>query len=103
MAARRVAGGPRGRFRVAVILVTFVLVASAVIMRRTMGAGNARELLELSRKRASLVAERARLVSAIGAATSLSQLEPIVAQRLGMRRPSDGQLIRLPREVRRDP
>lgn len=102
MAARRVSRGPRGRLRVALILVGFVLVASAVITRRTIGAGNASELLELDRKRASLVAERARLVGEIGAATSLAQLEPVVNQRLGMRRPSDGQLIRLPREVRRD-
>jgi hypothetical protein len=82
---------------VTIILVSFVLVASAVIVRRSMGAGNARALVELNKKRSSLIAERARLVSEIGVATSLTQLEPVAA-RLGMRRPSDGQLIRIPRK-----
>lgn len=87
----------------AIVLVGFVLVASAVVVRRSIGAANARDLLQLSRGRAALIAERARLVGELGAATSLAQLEPVVARRLGMRRPSDGQLIRITRPGRRDP
>ncbi len=103
MAARGLSARGRSRLRVAIVLVAFVLVASAVVVRRTIGATNARDLLQLGRTRAALVAERARLVGEIGAATSLAQLEPVVARRLGMRRPTDGQLIRITRPARRDP
>lgn len=103
MAARRVAGAGRRRLNVAIALVAFVLVASAVVVRRSIGAAHARDLLALNRSRAALVAERARLVGEIGTATSLSQLGPLVERRLGMHRPSDRQLVRLARPVRRDP
>ncbi len=103
MAARRVTRRASGRLRVALLLVGFVLVASAVIVRRTIGARHARDLLALNRTRASLIAERARLVSEIGVATSLARLEPLVAQRLGMHRPTDAQLVRIPREAPRAP
>lgn len=95
MAARRVA--KRARWRIALGLVAFVGVASVVVARRTMGAARARVLHELDQRRAALTSERAKLVADVGAAKSLARLEPLVAARLGMRRPSPEQLIQLPR------
>lgn len=101
MAKRRVTG--RGRVRVAVALVAFLAVASAVIARRSVGVMRARTLHDLDRRRANLVAERAKLVGDIGTAQSLARLQPLV-ERLGLRRPSDRQVIVLPRPaVRRGP
>lgn len=85
------------------VLLAFVAVASAVMVRRSVGAAHARDLFTLKTRRTALVAERARLVSALGLATSLAQLGPIVEQRLGLHRPSDRQVIRVARGTRRDP
>jgi hypothetical protein len=96
MAKRRVAGRRRGRVRVALGLVVFVLVASAVIARRSVGVARARTIHDLDRRRASLVAERARLVADIGNAQSLLRLQPLV-ERLGLRRPASNQVMQLPK------
>lgn len=96
MAKRRVAGA-RGRVRVMIALGVFLTVASIIITRRAVGAARAKRLHELTRTRAALVAERAKLVGEVGRATSLAVLEPIVQQRFGLHRPGDRQLIRLPR------
>jgi hypothetical protein len=98
MAKRRVAR--RARVRVALALLGFLVVASAVIGRRSVGVARARTLHDLDRRRANLVAERAKLVADIGTAQSLSRLQPLV-ERLGLRRPSDRQLIALPRPAPR--
>ena len=95
MAKRRVAR--RGRVYIALGLVAFLLVAAGVVWRRSVGVVKATELHALDRKRAELEAERAKLVSDIRSATSLGRLGAVVSQRLGMRVPSDSQLIRLPR------
>jgi hypothetical protein len=97
MAKRAVAR--RARSRVALGLLGFLAVASAIVARRAAGARRARELVVLDRQRAALESERARLVSDIRSATSLGRMLPVVGSRLGMRMPADGQVIRLPRPV----
>ncbi len=95
MAKRSVAA--RGRVRVAMVLVAFLAVASAVIVRRSYGARRAGALHALEERRTSLVAERARLISDIGLASSLPELAPVVERKLGLRVPTDRQQVRIPR------
>lgn len=82
---------------VALVLVAFVLLASLVIWRRSAGITGARELRELGQTRLQLEGDRARLAGDIRAASSREKLVPIAEQRLGMRVPSDGQIIILER------
>lgn len=95
MAKSRVA--LRGRSMVALVLVAFVLLASLVIWRRSFGIAGARELRELGQTKLQLEGDRARLARDIRAASSREKLVPIAEQRLGMRVPSDDQLIILQR------
>jgi len=95
MAKSRVA--LRGRSMVALVLVALVLLASLVIWRRSMGIAGAQEMRELGQTRLQLEGDRARLARDIRAASSREKLVPIAEQRLGMRVPSDGQMIILER------
>lgn len=88
---------------VALILTGFVLLTSLVIWRRSFGISTARELQELGQTRLQLEGDRARLARDIRAASSREKLMPIAEQRLGMRVPSDGQLIILQRSARAVP
>ena len=89
--------GPRGRVLVAVALAGFVLVAAAVVWRRGEGIARARALRTLEARRAQLVAERAALESAVRQAASRGRIGGAVEHQLGMRVPSDTQVILLPR------
>jgi len=82
---------------VALVLVALVLLASLVIWRRSVGIAGAREMRELGQTRLQLEGDRARLARDIRAASSREKLVPIAEQRLGMRVPSDGQMIILER------
>jgi hypothetical protein len=82
---------------VAVALAGFVLVAAAVVWRRSTGIAHARELRALDARLAQLVAERAALESSVRQAASRGQIGDEVVHRLGMRVPSDTQVILLPR------
>lgn len=82
---------------VALVLVAFVLLASLVIWRRSVGIAGAGELRELGQRKLQLEGDRARLARDIRAASSRERLVPIAEQRLGMRVPSDGQMIILER------
>lgn len=84
---------------VALVLVALVLLASLVIWRRSVGIAGARELRELGQARLQLEGDRARLARDIRAASSREKLVPIAEQRLGMRVPSDGQMIILQRSA----
>jgi membrane protein implicated in regulation of membrane protease activity len=95
MASRAVAR--RARSRVALGLLAFVAVASAVVARRAAGARRAREIVALDRQRSALASERARLVSALRNEMSLGRMLPVVSQRLQMRVPGDAQVVRVPR------
>lgn len=82
---------------VALVLVTFVLLTSLVIWRRSVGIAGASELRELGQRRLQLEGDRARLARDIRAASSRERIVPIVEQRLGMRVPTDDQMIILER------
>ena len=94
MAKRRVAR--RGRSWIALALICFVLVAAGVILRRSYGITQARELRDLDRRRSQLVAERAQLESDIRDVSSRVRLGPVVEQRLNMHVPPDSQVVILP-------
>ena len=89
----------RGRGIVALVLVGFVLVAVGVIWRRSYGFSHEREIATLEQKRTQLEGERARLELEIRDLSSRARLAPVVEQRLGMRIPSDSQVI----DIRRRP
>ena len=97
MATRRVKGSGSGRWRLAVVLLVFLVIAGAVVLRRTYGIAGARELLALDARRAALVAERLRLEGEIRAASGRARLQPIAEQRLNMHVPADSQVIILQR------
>lgn len=86
----------RGRAIVGTLLVGFVLVASAVIWRRSYGVQLSHELADLNRHRTQLEGERVRLRSVIRDESSRSQLAPAV-ERFGMKVPNDKQVRILPR------
>ena len=87
----------KGRAVVALALLGFVLVATGVIWRRSVGVAQARAIQQLEQQRADLTARRAALEAEIRDATSRAHLAPIAEQQLGMRVPSDSQVITLPR------
>jgi cell division protein FtsL len=86
----------RGRWIVAALLIGFVVVASAVIWRRSYGITQAREISSLDTRVVQLEAERGRLSALIRDESSLTQLGAVV-QRLGMRVPDDAHIRNLPR------
>lgn len=96
---RKGSGRGRGRGIVLLLLVGFVLVAIGVIWRRSYGFSRERDIATLERKRAQLEGERARLELEIRDLSSRARLAPIVEQKLGMRVPSDSQVI----DIRRRP
>jgi cell division protein FtsL len=85
---------------VALILCAFVLVALAIVWRRTIGIGQSEHLAVLDAKRVELEGERARLESEIRNASSRQTLGTVAEQRLGMHVPSDKQVVILPRTAR---
>jgi len=85
---------------VALMLCAFVLVALAIVWRRTIGIGESEHLAVLDAKRVELEGERARLESEIRDASSRQTLGTSVERRLGMHIPSDKQVVILPRTAR---
>jgi membrane protein implicated in regulation of membrane protease activity len=85
---------------VALILSAFVLVALAIVWRRTIGIGESERLAALDAQRVELEGERARLESEIRDASSRQTLGTSVERRLGMHIPSDKQVVILPRTAR---
>ncbi len=81
----------RGRSIMATLLIGFVIVASAVIWRRSYGITQARRIADMDRQLVQLEAERQRLSALIRDESSRTQLGPIV-QQLGMRVPDDRQV-----------
>jgi cell division protein FtsL len=96
--AHKVAGG--GRFRFALLLLGFLLIAVVVVLRRTYGIGAAREIQSMETRRSGLIAERRRLESEIRIASSRARLQPIAEQRLQMHVPTEAQVVYLTRGVR---
>ena len=85
----------KGRHWLAIWLIAFLAVAWIVIARYNSSLAMARELAELRTRRANLEGHRADLKRRIRAAESRAVLVPR-AQRLGLRLPSDSEIILLP-------
>lgn len=78
----------------------FVLIAASVITRRSYGYSEGSSANALERRHSLLESERVRLAAAIRDATSRPELGPIAERRLGMRIPSDTQVVFLPSSAR---
>ena len=90
----------RGRTTIAIGLAAFLVVTTSVVFRRARGSAAAQRLVDLGSRLDELKAQRARLDGEVRRAASRTELQPRV-QRLGMRVPSDSQVIDLPDPVRR--
>ena len=93
-------GQVRGRTAIAIGLAAFLLVTTGVVWRRAQGSAAAIRLHSLGTRIDELRAQRARLEGEVRRVSSRQELAPR-AQRLGMRFPSDSQVIDLPDPVRR--
>jgi len=82
---------------VAIVLAAFVLVALAIVWRRTIGISESERLATLDAKRVELQGERARLETEIRDASARQNLGTAVERRLGMHIPTDKQVVILPR------
>lgn len=101
MMARAAKGGTiRGRTAIALGLAAFLVVTTSVVWRRAQGSAAAIRLHELGARIDELHAQRAKLDGEVLRASSQVELVPRV-QRLGMKVPSDSQVIHLPDPVRR--
>lgn len=96
MAARSVRR--RGRSTVALVLVTLVLVASAVIWRRAAGNREARAMDALRSERAALEARKAALERDVRDLSSRAVLAPIAERRLGLHVAHDSEQVFLRRQ-----
>lgn len=94
--ARRVKRGSNPRAVIALVLLGFVLVATGVIWRRSVGIRQQRAIRDLERQRDALEADRIRLAGEIRDSSSLARLAPIL-QRMNMHVPADSTVITLPR------
>jgi hypothetical protein len=92
----------RGRTLVVLVLAVFVLVALAIVWRRTIGIGQSERLAALDAKRVELEGERARLESEIRDASARQTLGAAVEHGLGMHVPTDRQVVILPRTRRNE-
>ena len=90
----------RGRTAIALGLATFLVVTTSVVFRRARGTAAANRLHELGSQVDELRAQRTRLDGEVRHAASRGVLVPRV-QRLGLRTPSDSQVIDLANPVRR--
>lgn len=104
MAARGVTarsrGAIRGRTAIAIGLAAFLVVTTSVVWRRARGTEAASRLHQLGARVDELKAQRARVEGEVRRASSQMELVPRV-QRLGMRFPSDSQVVDLRDPVRR--
>ena len=100
MARKGTAGSIRGRTAIAMGLAAFLVVTTSVVWRRAEGSAAAIRLHSLGSRIDELESQRARLDGEVRRASSRQELAPR-AQRLGMRFPSDSQIIDLPDPVRR--
>jgi hypothetical protein len=89
---RRRAGG-----WLAIGLLAFVATSVIVVWRRARGTQEEGAIAELDRQRRELVARRVALEVELRTATSAGRIVPAAEGRLGLRAPSDSQLITLVR------
>jgi hypothetical protein len=87
----------RGRRLTALLLLGFLVLASAVVWRKSYGFTEGQRLRELSEQRTELDAKLTRLEGDIRSTLTRGRLGAIVERRLGMRVPADSQIILLTR------
>jgi cell division protein FtsL len=92
----------RGRTLVGLILAVFLVVALAIVWRRTIGIDQSAHLALLDSKLNTLESERARLEAEIRQASSRQQLGTAVETRFGMHIPTDNQVVILPGDGQRE-
>lgn len=98
MATRRVTPPParrRGRALVFLVLGGFLAVAVAVVARRSYGRTLQRDLAGIERTRTQLSGDVLKLDAEIRMATNRNRLSPLVEATLGLRGPSETQVIDL--------
>jgi len=81
-------------------LVGFVLTSAAVIARRSYGYAEGNKIQTIEKEQIRLESERARLEALVRDASSRPRLGPIAERRLGMKVPSETQVVILPRSMR---
>lgn len=87
----------RGRQKVAFILLGFLALASAVVWRKSFGFAEGQRVRALAERRTELEARRTRIDGDIRSTLTLRRLGAIVEKRLGLRVPTDSQIILLTR------
>lgn len=99
--AKRAGGkgtGMRTRSLIVLVLLSFFVVATGVIARRTFGISQAKEIRRRLTQRDAIENSRVKLEVEIRDASSRARLGPIVERRLHMYVPADSQVIILPRQ-----
>lgn len=97
MTARRAARRAGPGVWLAVGLLAFVGAAVIVVWRRARGDVEERTIVRLEAERRDLDAQRVALERDLQAAMSAGRIAPLARRRLGLRLPSDSQLITLVR------
>lgn len=87
----------RGRQKVALILLSFLALASTVVWRKSFGFAEGQRVRALAERRTELDARRTRIEGDIRSTLTLRRLGAIVEKRLGLRVPADSQIILLTR------
>ena len=89
-----------GGWMIAGGLVGFVLIAAAVVARRSYGHREGSTITALQKKEQDLESEKTRLSQLIREGSSRSRILPIAESRLGMHPPSETQIVYLRRPVK---
>jgi cell division protein FtsL len=90
----------RGRSVVFLSLIGFVVIATGVVWRRSLGVTRARVIETLDSRRSALAAQRAKLDGDIRTAVSMDRLGRVAEERLHMRVPGDSLVVTLQRSPR---
>jgi hypothetical protein len=101
---RRSPRGPlKGRAWIAIGLGVFMVVASLVVWRRSVGVATARDMRRLSDRQRALIAEKTTLDRDIRSATSRSRVIAEAERRLGLHVATDAQTRMLSDSMLTDP
>ena len=90
----------RGRTIVFLSLIGFMVLATGVIWRRSLGVTRSRAIEKLETRRSALIAQRAKLDGDIRAMISMEKLGRVAEERLHMRVPGDSLVVTLERSPR---
>ena len=86
-----------GRRTTALVLLAFLVLASAVVWRKTVGFAEGQKVRQLAERRTELASRRTRLEGEIRSNLTLRKLGAVVEKRLGLKVPADSQIILLTR------